>query len=84
MKNRYIVITRDWKGQYCLNGVIGMRLVGGEEDVETGGDCFCMVFSEKETKWSAQEIYDIHNSLNEEDVEGFTYDPEDQDAVIEV
>jgi len=84
MKNKYKVITRDWKGQYSTKGIRGMILVGGEEDIETGSDGFAMVFSEKETKHTAQEIYDINEQLNSDDVDGFTYCEEEDNVVIEL
>ena len=83
-KNKYLIITRDWKGKYDLDDAVGMILVGGEEDIETGGDCFAMVFSENKTKRSAQEIYDIHQKLDDDDVEGFAYDDKDEYVVIEI
>ena len=84
LKNKYRIVTRDWKGIYSFgNKVNGMIFVGGENDIETGGDCYALVFAENQTKLSAQEIYDIHIRLISEKVEGFICDF-NEDAIIEI
>jgi hypothetical protein len=85
LKNKYRIVTRDWKGTYSLGDKVnGMVFVGGEDNIETGGDCFALVFAENKTKLSAQEIYDIYEKLQSEKVEGFLNDFNDQDVIIEI
>ena len=56
------VITRDWKGSYCkedLADIKGMICQGGEDDVDTQGDMYAMVFTDQQTDESAQELYNL-------------------------
>lgn len=56
------MITRDWKGSYCKEdfaSVKGMICQGGEDDVDTQGDMYAMVFTDQQTDESAQDLYDL-------------------------
>lgn len=86
MKNKYKIITRDWKGSYSegeMEACKGWLLVGGEEQIEDGNDVFVLVFSKKPTKMMAHEIYEISNRMYDEVVEGFEVDESDHDIIIE-
>jgi len=75
---KYRVITRDHKSIYTDGDVKGMFLFGIEEEIETGQDCFAMVFSDEFKEGSEttpQDIYDIHEFFEcGEDVLGYSWD----------
>lgn len=71
---KVVVITRDWRGAYDQNIIKarGMTLYGPETKIETGQDCYAMVFVDENTEIPAQELYDIWYDLqNEEEHEGW-------------
>lgn len=71
---KYKIKTRDWKGTYGhMADVEGWVIVGGEDDIETGGDCFALVFcSGKKPDLNPQEAYDLYQLLNDvDDISGY-------------
>jgi hypothetical protein len=81
---KYLINERDWKGQYD-SIPSGWKTFCGEEDIETGGDCFAQVFikGKPKRKLSGQEVYHLRNKLLSEDVKGYELDVEDDRVVIE-
>ena len=69
----YYVNIRDWKGSYDGVGK-GWKMFAGEEDIETGGDCYATIFykGKLEKNKTGQDIYDIYEKLLAgEEVEGY-------------
>ena len=45
----YKIKRRDWKGTYHLSDVLGWRLVGSEDDIDTCDDGYALVFANEST-----------------------------------
>lgn len=76
MKNRYVTITRDWKGMYSkedMRSLRGYHLVGGEEEIQDGSDGQSMVFSLNPTKLNVEKIFAIRNKLEDAGLDLATY-----------
>jgi hypothetical protein len=73
---KYMIVTRDWKGSYDEKMPKGWKLFGQEDDIQTGQDCYAMIFykGKPKQKKTPQEIYNIYESLFSEDVKGFSND----------
>ena len=86
---KYKIVTRDWKGiNDRLDDVKGWCLFGAEDEIDTGGDCFAMIFSEQPvtnpTK-TPQEIYDINNELMDVDeADGFTWVKDEENTIKDI
>lgn len=64
---KVVVITRDWKGSYeDMDAAKGMILIGGEDDIDTGGDYYALVFSDQKTQMSPQDLHDIWYEAQDE------------------
>ena len=72
------LIGRDWKGGYSSHekeSVKGMIWHGAEDELDSGGDGYNMMFVSEETDIPAQELYKIMKKIcdYEEDVEGYQW-----------
>ena len=86
MKNKYIIITRDWKGNYSesdMEDVRGYHLIGGEEEIKDGNDCYKMIFSKKPSKFTVEDILEIDKKLYDEDVYRGCHQKFEGDPIIE-
>lgn len=64
---KVVIITRDWKGSYeDMDAAKGMILIGGEDDVDTGGDYYALVFSDKKTNLTPQYLHDMWYDAQDE------------------
>lgn len=86
---KYKIFTRDWKGSYSIQKKYkGWRLFGCEDDIETGGDCWTMIFcngNPKKSKYTSQEIWDANEQFNEEDeFNGLTWVKGEDNEVEEI
>lgn len=81
---KVVVITRDWKGSYeNMDAAKGMILIGGENDVDTGGDYYALVFSDQKTQMSPQDLHDMWYDAQDGDHEFCTVIDDDTIEVHE-
>ena len=66
MKKAYRILIRDWKGSYSdkIDPTEGWILLGGENAIDTCQDCYAFALcNHKNSKLSAQEVWDIYEQL---------------------
>ncbi len=81
---KYMIRTRDWKGSYDPFPK-GWKTFGDEDEIQTGQDCYATIFVKGKPKYkkTPQEIYDICETLDNEDVEGFSKKFMDDKLIVE-